>query len=131
MKDRLLYLTIGLLVGIVVMQWTMPTGQASGVHPGTGIISLDDNLPYCLDENGVVWWLLPMDPWTAPGAGYDPPVLVSQIKFWNRWYVITTDNIAWHSNGNNWTNLGPWPGGPVQSKSETWGRIKGKYEGKK
>ena len=37
MRDKLQYLTIGVLVGIVVMQWAIPVGQASIVdHVSAG-----------------------------------------------------------------------------------------------
>lgn len=132
MKDKLLYLTIGLLIGIVVMQWTMPTGNASGIHPG-GIVGIADHVNWVLDEFGVVWGFHPTEGWQEHPIDWRPPVPSSQIKFWNAWVVITTDNVAWyHTNdvSNPWVTLGPWPGGAVQTKPETWGGVKGKYEGK-
>jgi len=109
-RDRLLYLTIGMLVGMVVMQWTMPSAEASRVFPG-GVVAISDH--FVLDENGAVWYLPPVSPASWERSAPDPPVPVSQIKFWEVWLFVTIDNIAWVYTGSpvtGWENAGPWPG---------------------
>ena len=51
MKDKLLYLTIGVLIGIIVMQWAMPAGQASLVTAPVGnvIAASNDELGHQID----------------------------------------------------------------------------------
>ena len=137
MKDRLLYLTIGLLIGIVVMQWTTNQGSnASIVSPGSGIIAISDY--QALDEYGNHWrvyasaaesgWFL----CSEGGVDCAPQIPVSQIKFWGDRLIITQDNVAWAYTNKDpvrgWHNLGPWPGGPVSTEQSTWGEIKGEYK---
>ena len=136
MKDRLLYLTIGLLTGIVVMQWTMPAGQASGVQVQSGAIAIESLL--VLDEYGETWLI--NDDHTGTGwfryserSEFPPnlPVPASQVKLWSGGVLVTQDNVAWKVNdqSHQWVNCGPWPGGPVETNPQTWGGVKGKYEG--
>ena len=138
MKDKLLYLTIGLLIGIVVMQWTMPVGQAADAIIGSGVIEVESDI--VLDEYGVVWYLRTNndDPrWERYSGGHyyptELPVPVSQIKLWSAGTLITQDNVAWRVSDDSylWVNCGPWTGGPVPTSPTTWGGVKGKYEGKK
>jgi hypothetical protein len=143
MKDKLLYLTIGLLVGVVVMQWTMPSGQASGVFPVNGIVASGWYAdPFLLDQNGHAWtvdvtthtWREIVEPTYVP-VGL--PVPGSQVKFWEACFVVTTDNVLcvdeydFATQDHHWANYGPWPGGPVQKAPQTWGGVKGKYADKK
>jgi hypothetical protein len=92
-----------------------------------------------LDENGQVWnikgnyfsgeWFC----WER-NSEYDPPVPVNQIKFWTPDRMITTGNVFWtYDTGpggyREWHNCGPWPGGPVPTSPNTWGDLKGKFDG--
>ena len=138
MKDKLLYLTIGLLIGIVVMQWTMPTGRASEAAVGTGVVAVETDL--VLDQYGVVWNLRTNNDnprWDRfSGGRYYPadlPVPVSDVKLWSAGTLITQDNVAWRVSDDSyqWVSCGPWPGGPVPTSPNTCGGVKGKYDGNK
>jgi hypothetical protein len=137
-KDNLLYLTIGLLIGIVVMQWTMPSGQASSALSNSGIVGIDGGT-VALDEYGHTWWVALTEPhwrlldqWSDYPA--DLPVAVSDVKLWSYRFLITQDNIAWllpDDTGALWINCGPWPGGSVPTAPNTWGGVKSLYDGNK
>ena len=139
MKEKLHYLTVWLLIGVVVMQWTMPTGNAADAITGSGAIAIESAM--VLDEYGQAWEIV-VD---HTGTGWFPlsereecppnlPVPASQVKLWSGGCLVTQDNVAWRVNPvspREWVNCGPWPGGPVPTSPNTWSGVKGKYEGKK
>lgn len=136
MKDKLLYGTIGLLVGIVVMQWTMPSGQAAGTT-ASGVVAMaenpESNEVYVLDINGHVWSNKPC--WSRVN-GFDPPMPTSQIKFWQFRGLVTTDDHVWtwaasqaHPEGE-YQDCGAWPGSPVGLQQSTLGTVKAKFSAK-
>ena len=135
MKDKLLYLTIGLLIGIVVMQWTMPTGRASIVQPPVGNIVAAD-YDWVLTHNGEIWKYYMGYPqgWQKVGSVPLPP---EQIQFihstWLEGPLAMVDKSGnwWRqTNPDYWVNLGQPPVAPVPTSPDTWGGVKGKYEGK-
>jgi len=138
MKDKLLYGTIGLLVGIVVMQWAMPSGQASmATESGVVAINMDpgDNSAYVLDENGHVWFNRGSPVCWQRVVGMDPPLPPGQIKLWQLRGFVTNDNHVWSFVGlapgsAPWQDCGPWPGSPVANEQSTWGKVKAKFGGK-
>lgn len=140
MRDKLLFGTIGLLVGIVVMQWTMPSGHANVIVPGTAIVAVQDRESgpgaelLALDQNGLVW--ISQGPgrcWVRESL-YDPPMPVGQIKFWQYGSIVTTDNHVWMAdlvNGHyQWHDCGAWPGAPLPTHQSTWGKVKAKFGSK-
>lgn len=151
MKDKLLFGTIGLLVGVVVMQWTMPAGHAEYVANDSGIISATlsrlNSLgqPRCevqlLDENGRSWRFgigtsveEPLLCWSQTNTVL--PVPVGDVKFWGEEFVVTKANEVWiwgncdYVGTTGWVNCGPWPGSPVAAAQSTWGKVKAKFSGK-
>lgn len=143
MKDKLLFGTIGLLVGVVVMQWSMPSGQVAFAtyvdHSANGIIAHDGDR--FLDDTGNTWEInpglygQPVQCWTLSEQSLSPPVPVNQIKFWDGARLVTNDNRGWVLVGLNgvperWHDCGPWPGGPVSTQQSTWGKIKSTFSGK-
>jgi hypothetical protein len=136
MKDKLLYLTIGLLIGVVVMQWRMPSGQATIITPPVGdIVGVAGD--HVLATNGDLWVYLPTgDGWTFAGS---IPVPVNQVQFIDsndpsELTLVDKSGNCWRRVGGGgvaWVNRGGPPIGPVQTKPETWGGVKGKYDGKK
>ena len=140
MKDKLLFLTIGLLIGIVVMQagFTSRTVVVPVAHaevPPTGLIFADGS--HFMDEQGQVWWLTEANheaQWAFAGTWPAPvPVPVSEIKFWSAAgkYVVAIDNTGylWDDYYGRW-NMVVWPGGqPVPTEGSSWGSIKSNLEG--
>ena len=135
MKDRLLYLTIGVLLGIIVMQWTMPEGQATVVTPPVGsVVAVHDE--WALTANGEVWqWTGPPTNWVSRGF-VDVPV--SQIQFFSldkgggKILVVYKDGNSWERQfvGGSWVTRGQPPVAPVPVSPNTWGSIKDKFKGK-
>lgn len=132
MKDKLLYLTIGLLIGIVVMQWTMPNGRASIVQPPAGaIVAADED--WVLTYNGELWrydFGYPQR-WLKEG---EVPLPVDQIQFihttWGPKAMVDKNGNWWRCEGGGtyWVNYGQPPVAPVPTASQTWGGVKGKYD---
>ena len=142
MKDKILYLTIGLLIGIVEMQWgTVAEGDDSSPY---GIILRDTGgaqgtEQILVDDNGNRWRFTydyvtgAITCWEPAGIANLPPVDPHEVKFWQGWMVVTRDNYVWVRNdqAQTWQDCGPWPGGPVPTSPDTWGGVKGKYDGDK
>jgi hypothetical protein len=133
MKDRFFYLTIGALIGIVVMQWAMPSGQATIVtEPISGIVALAP--PYIVLENGEFWTI------DQFGNFYQNPELTLPIPTEQVQFIESSGNILlWmvDKNGNFWSrgytedfwvNHGN-PDPSVQNYSTSWGKIKSNYRG--
>jgi len=134
MKDKLLYLTIGLLIGIVIMQLgitsktvVVPVAQAGYVdHNTNGVVC--GLVGYFLDENGM-YWRLQSGGWVSYDGYFPLPVPVSQIKIWDVERFITTDNRGYEWEPGGWVDCGVWPGGqPVPTEKQSWGSIKGNYD---
>jgi hypothetical protein len=139
MRDKLLYLTIGLLIGIVVMQWTMPAGRASIIAPPAGeIVAVAHQ--YLVTRDGHLWSFSPQnDPYVTPPCFNDQgtlPMPVEDVKFfsftpgsWSPFWIVDAAGNVWSKTGvNTWRNWGPPPVEPVPASSESWGGVKGKFE---
>lgn len=81
-----------------------------------------------LTASGEVW--LPQTDGTFQRiADRDPPVPVSQIKFYEHNYIVTISDDVWiYLNSiDGWINLGV-PGDVTNIEPTTWGQLKVKYE---
>jgi len=120
MKNKLLYMTIGALLGVVVVQWSC-SEKTTGVQavPAQGIIFAADVFGTAfLDENGTVWvgatnvQGVPVG-WAQSTSVPALPVSVGEIKFWMRTSLITKDDVLWQLDSSlapapaEWKNLGP------------------------
>lgn len=47
---------------------------------------------------------------------YDPPVPVSDIRFWTQFGFVTRFNEVWDWRGDGFRNCGPWPGLPAATE---------------
>ena len=128
MKDRLFCLIIGLLIGLVVMQWIMPLGHASDIVQGSAILHIQGG--FALDINGQVWLLWNNNGCWQPQPEYDVPIPAEQIKLWILYWFITLNDELWRfdKDSEEWQNCGTWPG-TVPAEQSNWGEIKGEYKG--
>ena len=138
MKDKLLYLTIGMLVAIVVMQWTMPEGQATIVTaPVGGIVALMD--PYVVLANGEMWSHDQFGNWVQRSAHFNLPVPATDVQFIDSQTsaglikLVTKSGDVWGINYTEdfWVNYGPVPSFQTPTHQKTIGGVKGQYKGKK
>jgi hypothetical protein len=120
---------IGFHIGSESAQAQAPRAAITPSSPSTGIIVGVDWAGYVLDQLGQVWYMH-NGCWERRTEA-DPPVPVSEIKLWSYYTVVTNDDTVWAHHGGPWEQCGPWPGGPVPTSPDTWGGVKGKYEGKK
>ena len=140
MKDRFLYLTIGVLVGVVVTQWM--TGRqaevsvygpslanASVVDPTLDVVAIAEN--QVLDRLGNSWDF-PGDCWNPGNPLFSVPIPVADIKFWTPVIFLAKNGDLWRNTTGaaGWVNCGPWPGAPVPTSEDSWGSVKDKYKGK-
>jgi len=132
MKDKLLFGTIGLLVGIVVMQWTMPSGQATIItQPVGGVVSHQDY--HVLMVDGSVWYL---DQGVAPQVPPywrkldDLPIPVDQVQFFSAAGIVDKNGDLLASLDQGWHNYGHPPVSPVAVEQSTWGKIKSQFSTK-
>jgi hypothetical protein len=143
MKDKILFLTIGLLIGLVVMQWgvtsrttVVPMARAfTSDLPRTGLVLTNGN--YFMDEQGDVWVLSDNNhdaQWGFAGTWPAPsPIPVSEIKFWGDGckQIVAHDNTGylWDEYYSRWNSV-HWPGSqPVPTAPSTWGGVKSQLGG--
>ena len=133
MKDKLLCLVIGLLLGIVVTQWTtsadmrvLPTtARAETVDPTADIVALTGNA--ALDRSGHVWSIVGAQCWQQCPF-WDPPLPVTNIRLWETGQLVANNGDLWSiDSSGQWHNCGPWPGSPVDTGKHSWGSVKGKF----
>jgi hypothetical protein len=132
MKDELLFGTIGLLVGVVVMQWTIPNGQATVVTPPVGSIvaTMDERV---LGVDGNVWvWSHQYGTWENHGSVPVPVADVHFIEHDNDWgtAIVDKDGNWWELFNGEWVNRGQPPAGPIPTSSATFGKVKAQYKPK-
>jgi hypothetical protein len=133
MKDKLLFGTIGLLVGIVVMQWMMPSGHASITSgPIGGVVCLDQGS--VLMNDGSIWVNNGSGPngWAQTGT---LPMSPSQVLYWDApgGIVVDKNGDYWSGRSDGWHNYGKPPVQPLATQQSTWGKVKaafGEKEGK-
>lgn len=134
MKDKLLFGTIGLLVGIVVMQWTMPQGRATVVTPPVGNVIAQTGNGGVLTEDGVVWGTTQPEGPGTPWSWYRPvpplPVPVDQVHFITDVALVDKSGNFWRVDGTQWVNIGQPPTSPVSTSESTWGKVKAKFSAK-
>ena len=134
MKDKLLFGTIGLLAGIVVMQWTMPSGQATVVTPPVGRVIAMTSSGSVLLADGTQWGLSFSQGQGGPYEWYEIepplPVSVDQVQFADQNGFVDKDGNLWYSGAGAWHNVGQPPIGPVSTEQSTWGKVKAKFSGK-
>jgi hypothetical protein len=131
MKDKLLFGTIGLLVGIVAMQWMMPSTQATTPTQPVGVVvAAAGDAVLCID--GSIWIFFNHDHWEQ-NAQIPIPVADVQIFSWvsgSEYFLIDKNGDQWQLSGFGWQNNGQPPVGPVATEQSTWGKVKSKFGGK-
>ena len=131
MKDKLLFGTIGLFVGIVVMQWTMPSGQATVVTPPVGnVVAVESNCVLMID--GSFWALDSTGPDTKGWRRISElPMPVADVQFFGCARIIDKNGDMWEEwNPGQWINYGQPPIAPVATDQSTWGKIKSTFSSK-
>jgi hypothetical protein len=100
------------LVALAVLLLVSVSGASASVviHDGQPGIVADAN-GCVLDSFGQSWNCTNGGPggWQRD-AFYDPPIPVSDIKFWMRGTLISMNDEAWIWYNGQWTNFGPCPG---------------------
>ncbi len=132
MKDRLLYLTIGVLLGIVVMHGA--PGQATVVtEPVGGIVALSNG--FAIRADGQVWFVDVQDNWTQKPE-FTLPIPTADVRFINsgppgQLWLVGNNGDVWSIGyiEDFWLNHGQLPGVPVPVSPNTWGSVKEKYKG--
>jgi hypothetical protein len=126
MAKKFMFVCIGIMALAVTFHIGAEYGKASIVdHGATGIIAAS-GLDVLLD-NGEVWHFYGTygKNW-GPTYDYNPPVPVSEIKFWADYRTLYTyANEVWFYD-NEWVNYGP-PGGSALTHPTTWGKIKAEW----
>jgi len=132
MKYKLLFGTIGLLIGIVVMQWTMPKSDASVVMPPVGGV-LANETGSVLMTDGSMWQLEQL----PGGTGHwlrmnESPIPVGQIQFFSGpgRFVDKNGDMWAIGDTDEWVNYGRPAIGPVAAEQSTLGKVKAKFSGK-
>jgi hypothetical protein len=124
-----LCLTMAFAVGRMTAEG--PTSAVAGYvdHASCGAVAVwaEDDHEWALDEFGQVWQVE-----RALGGWYrhtefDPPVPVSEIKFWMVDGFITVDNEFLSCDRPGWSSFGFWPGAPSPAGKTTWSKVKADF----
>ena len=145
---RFMYLSIGVLcltvsVFVLFLSGSHPATAHNAMQAEPGILFVSSDSKALLDSDGVVWGFSRCDAcdweWRNmlnENPVLTPPVALTDIKFWDFTWLVTNDNTLWvhdykAANGqilvNEWVNVGPWPGTTVETRQQSWGNLKGKY----
>lgn len=131
MRERILLVMVGLLLGIVVMQWTMPEGRADVVGAPVGnVVSIESNC--VLTTDGSFWHLTTTGPETVGWERISElPMPVADVRFFGCTRIVDKNGDVWEErNPGDWVNYGQPPTSPVAAEPSTWGKIKAKFGGK-
>jgi hypothetical protein len=129
MAKRFLYVGVGFLC--LVCAYQLGAGRA-GAEWDTGaqgaIVGGAGQTYY--SRSGEAWGVSVAYGWQR-AIEFDLPVEAGLVKFLDDGpegtYLITTDDEAWIRTGAGWQHIGPFPGGPVPLKTESWGKVKDRY----
>jgi hypothetical protein len=126
MAKKFMFVCLGLLALAVTFHLGAQYGQAGYVdHSATGIVALDREK--VLLENGEVWEAQNIGTGWTRSPDWDPPVPVSDIRFWDGTTLVTVNGQMWHVEPVvGWHNYGAPPGGAATQPS-TWGSIKAQF----
>lgn len=131
MRERILHVLVGVLLGVVVMQWTMPSSEASiASGPTGGVVCLDQG--YVLMNDGSIWVNTGAgnaNGWTQTGT---LPMSPSQVLYWDapNGIVIDKNGDFWSGRSDGWRNYGKPPIVPLAVDQSTWGKVKAKFGSK-
>lgn len=106
MRERTLYVIIGLLLGIIIMQWRQGPQTAQAQAPGVVVGNFANDFHYVLLDNGDVY-----------------SRMIQQVGGFPK-YVEAESRAELNYVGNFWTSP------PVPTSNETWGSLKEKFDGK-
>ena len=113
MRSALLAFAVLLLLSVSAASASIVIhdGQPGIVATGTSSGELNAN-SYSLDSLGRVWLNCCQTGWTRDTQGFDPPMPIEDIKFWEVANIITIDNHLWSWVGGSvvWLDKGEWPG---------------------
>jgi hypothetical protein len=135
MTKRILYLSLSLLCLVAAYQLGADRARAEwdGNAPGQilGGAFAAGGPWIAFTSDGEAWSVTPAVGWTRY-QDLDLPVSASEVKFLDSngevFVLITADDVAWeYVMGVGWFELGPFPGGPVPLKAESWGKVKDRY----
>jgi hypothetical protein len=130
MARKFMYVCFGILALVVAFHMGARYGNASIVdHSATGVIASTGQT--MLLDTGEVWrWESDVYGWQHHSY-LDPPIPVSQIKFWTSGILLSTSDDLWvydqPSHPSEWHNYGRPGTGGVSTQSTTWGEIKAEF----
>jgi hypothetical protein len=128
MAKQFLYASLGFLCLVAAYQLGVEKAAADWdlSVPGEIVGASGDNVHW--DRSGRAWNIT-RNGWTRYYEDYDLPVPPEEVKFISKGWLVTTSDVGWVFGGGGvgWECAGPYPGGPVPLKSDSWGKIKSKY----
>lgn len=133
---RFMFASIGVLalaaafhLGAMTAEGPTPAVAGYVDHGACGAVAVwaETDHEWALDEFGQVWQVSRESSWFRH-TEFDPPVPVSEIKFWMVDGFITTDNEFISCNRPGWSSFGFWPGGPSPAEKTTWSKMKAEFK---
>ena len=129
MAKRFMYVSVGVLFLVAAYQLGVERARADWDISVSGQIVGGDHY---------FWYTASGEAWYVDGSGWsrasggDLPLPGTDVKFLYRDYstanLVTHDDVAWFWEASQgWTNMGPFPGGPVALDEESWGSVKAKH----
>lgn len=131
MRERMLLVTVGVLLGVVVMQWAMPSGQASiTTGPVGGVLAMDQGSVLMADGSmWVIGAVSGQDGWIQTGT---LPIAPNQVLYFDESgrNVVDKNGDFWSDRDQGWHNYGKPPVTPLATEQSTWSKVKAKFNGK-
>ncbi len=130
MAKKFMFACMGVLALTVAFHLGAQYGKADTIvdHTATGIVAFESQLgPSVLIASGEVWFC--DDSGWRRESNLEPPVPVSQIRFWAPGAFVSTSDELWAYDwvANSWNNCGS-PPGVVATQTSTWGQIKAEFK---
>ena len=124
MAKRFMYVSIGVMCLVAAYQLGVERARAewNASAPGQIVGGADDRW---YTSAGECWYARPGG-WTRE-ATLDLPIPANEVKFFDTVTLISTSDVAWTWGGASWTEIGPFPGGPVSQEARSWGSTKGRF----
>jgi hypothetical protein len=141
MARRFFFVCLGILCLVCAYQLGADRARADWdlTVPGQVVGGGPTNLGVWYTAAGEAWGIRVVGPqqyeWVR-ADGFDLPVPASEVKFLSSVenagfiQVLTNDDVAYVLNwvaGEQWVEVGPFPGGPVPLRGDSWGGVKDRY----
>lgn len=123
MTRRFAYMSFGILCLVAAYQLGAEKAAADWDPSAPGqIVGVWSGVAFTANGEAWTFWTA-IEGWQRDPA-HDLPLPASQVKFIDQGSIISTSDVAWRYTATGWDEVGPFPGGPISVRPESWGKVK-------